>query len=181
MAHLPIWYLGQVPSSVCDAALAEFMAIEPRDAAMGVAGDTHNHSQRSTTIRFAQDDHWFGHALFGHGIAGNRACAWGFEVDRREAVQFAEYGDGQHYDWHVDTFPLAGLDSDRKVTVVCLMNDPSEFVGGEFEIRLYAPYTAPLSKGSVIAFPSMLEHRVAPVTSGKRYSATMWLGGPRFR
>jgi PKHD-type hydroxylase len=62
-----------------------------------------------------------------------------------------------------------------------LLNDPAEFTGGEFQIRLYSEYTAPLVKGSVIAFPSFLEHRVVPVTSGVRKSATMWLRGPRFR
>jgi PKHD-type hydroxylase len=114
-------------------------------------------------------------------IAGNRACQWEFHVTDNENIQFAEYGPEQHYHWHVDVFPLSGLPLDRKLTVVCLLNDPAEFTGGEFQIRLYSEYTAPLVKGSVIAFPSFLEHRVVPVTSGVRKSATMWLRGPRFR
>jgi PKHD-type hydroxylase len=48
-------------------------------------------------------------------------------------------------------------------------------------MRLYSEYTAPLVKGSMIAFPSILEHRVTPVLSGVRYSATMWFNGPRFK
>ena len=71
--------------------------------------------------------------------------------------------------------------TDRKITVICLMNDPSEFEGGELQIRLYGDFTPELKKGSLIAFPSVLEHRVTPVTKGVRYSATMWLSGPRFR
>jgi PKHD-type hydroxylase len=63
--------------------------------------------------------------------------------------------------------------------VVCLLNDG--FEGGEFEVRLYNDYKAPLVKGTMIAFPSILEHRVLPVLSGLRYSATMWFSGPRFR
>jgi predicted 2-oxoglutarate/Fe(II)-dependent dioxygenase YbiX len=38
-----------------------------------------------------------------------------------------------------------------------------------------------MSHGTIIAFPPILEHRVIPVTSGVRYSATMWFNGPRFR
>jgi PKHD-type hydroxylase len=94
-------------------------------------------------------------------------------------VQFAEYGPEQHYAWHTDTFALAGKPTDRKITIVCLLND--EFEGGQFQVRLYNDYTAPLEKGTIIAFPSILEHRVIPVTSGIRYSATMWFSGPRFR
>lgn len=181
MAHLPIWYLGSVPPAVCDAALADLKTIEPRDAAMGMHGDSHNHQQRNTTIRFANEDHWFGQILFGHGVVANRVCNWDFEITHHESVQLAEYAPGQHYDWHVDTFFLSGAPTDRKVTVVCLLSDPAEYEGGDLELRFYAEYPAPLQKGSMIAFPSLLEHRVRPVVSGQRYSATMWLQGSRFK
>jgi PKHD-type hydroxylase len=108
-------------------------------------------------------------------------CGWQYDVDGREAIQFAQYGPDQHYGWHVDVFPLAGKATDRKITTVCLLNDPSEFEGGQFQVRLYQEYSAPLEKGSVIAFPSILEHRVTPVLSGLRYTATIWFHGPRFR
>jgi PKHD-type hydroxylase len=61
------------------------------------------------------------------------------------------------------------------------LNDPKEFLGGEFKVRLYQEYIAPLQKGSVVAFPSILGHCVTPVISGVRYSATMWLNGEKFR
>jgi len=81
----------------------------------------------------------------------------------------------------VDNFPLQGLDLDRKITVVCLLSELTEFSAGELQIRLYSDYSAPLVKGSVIAFPSILQHRVTPVTFGLRKTATMWLSGPKFR
>lgn len=179
--HQPIWYLGSIPAEVCDLAYAEYMKLTPRDATMGSNGEDVSHLNRNTTVRFAGSDHWFGHMLRGYGLKANKECHWGFEITDHEAVQFAQYGVDQHYDWHVDNFPLAGLPTDRKVSVVCLMNDPSEFEAGELQIRLYADYTAPLVKGSVIAFPSVLQHRVTPVTAGMRASATMWLNGPRFK
>ena len=65
--------------------------------------------------------------------------------------------------------------------MVCLLNDPTEFEGGAFVMRLYSEYFPDLVKGSNIAIPSILEHQVIPVTSGIRKSATIWTYGPRFK
>jgi PKHD-type hydroxylase len=71
---------------------------------------------------------------------------------------------------------------DRKITVVCLLNNIQEFRGGEFEMKFKSELYCPaLKKGSVIAFPSFISHRVAPVMQGARYTATLWLTGPKFR
>ena len=181
MAHLPIWFLGSVPQDTCDKAHAEFLLLPTQDATMGVDGTDRSHLNRNTTVRFAAQGHWFGDIMHNFGVDANKTCAWGYDINAGEAVQFAEYGPEQHYGWHVDNFPLAGHDKDRKVSVVCLLSDPAEFQAGELQLRLYSEYTAPLVKGSVIAFPSILEHRVTPVTAGLRATATMWLSGPRFR
>jgi PKHD-type hydroxylase len=148
---------------------------------MGVDGKELAHAHRNTEVRFAPDDYWFSRNMREFALTANSACKWDYLIEGQEAIQFAKYGPEQHYNWHVDNFPLCGRDTDRKVTVVCLLNDPTEFAGGDFQIRLYSEYTAPLGKGSMIAFPSILEHRVVPVLSGTRYSATMWLNGPRFK
>jgi PKHD-type hydroxylase len=181
MSHLPIWYLGEVPIEECDKAFSDLLAITPKDATMGKDGEAKDHLTRSTTVRFAPKDHWFGQVMLKFGNLANANCNWGWNIDNYEAIQFAEYGEGQHYHWHVDNFPLSGASIDRKVSVVCLMNDPSEFEGGVLQFRLYEEYTPELKKGSIIAFPSVVEHRVLPVTKGIRYSATMWINGPRFR
>jgi PKHD-type hydroxylase len=179
--HLPIWYLGRIPEAVCDAALAEFQAIGFKDAVMGVNGDIQDHKKRNTSICFAPNDHWFGGIMLKHGLIGNEKCDWQYGVDGHEAIQFAKYEPGQHYDWHVDVFPLSGLQIERKLTVICLLSDVYDFNGGDLFLKLYQEYQAPLEKGSLIAFPSQLEHKVTPVISGVRYSATMWLNGPRGR
>lgn len=181
MTHLPIWYLGKLPVEVCDQARQELMALPMQEAAMGIDGDVKIESQRNTSVVFAPFDFWLGKDMERHAAQANKECGWDYDIPSREAIQFAQYGVNQHYDWHVDVFPLSGQSTDRKISVVCLLNDPSEFEGGDFQIRLYSQYTAPLEKGSIIAFPSILEHRVTPVTSGVRYSATMWFHGPRFK
>lgn len=181
MSHKPIWYLKQLPVEVCDRAVEELLLLPTKDASMGENSEHSNHSQRNTTVRFADSDNWFGFVLHGIGREANQFCQWGYEITNYENVQFAEYGLNQHYDWHIDVFPLGFQEFDRKVSIVCLLSDPSEFEGGELQIKLYDQYTAPLKKGSVIAFPSILEHRVVPVTSGLRRSATVWMNGPKFK
>ena len=37
-----------------------------------------------------------------------------------------------------------------------------------------------LEEGSIIVFPSFLQHRVAPITKGIRYSLVAWFLGPPF-
>jgi PKHD-type hydroxylase len=179
--HLPIWLLGKVPSEVCDIAVKEFELIEPMDAAMGETGENVSHFHRNTSVRFAEQDNWFGGILYEHVLKANVTNQWDYEISFHENIQYAKYGVNQHYNWHVDNFPLSGKPFERKITAICLLNDPSEFEGGEFQVKLYQEYSAPLEKGSIIAFPSMLEHRVTPVTSGLRISATLWAGGKRCR
>lgn len=179
--HLPIWYVGNIPSSVCDAATQEFLEIPSRNAVMGSQGEHENKQQRDTVLRFAPEGHWFAGILAEHGKTANEKMGWDYNLTGHENLQFGSYGPDGHYDWHTDHFPLAGLPVERKVSVVCLMSDPSEYEGGDLQIRLYQDYTAELKKGDMIAFPSMLEHRVVPVKSGMRNSAVIWLNGPRMK
>jgi PKHD-type hydroxylase len=173
--------LGQLPANLCDRLVAEFKAQGLKDAAMGEGGETTNHGHRNTAVKFAQPGHWFAQYLVEQGHFANRHCGWDYHLTGEECLQFAQYAPGQHYDWHTDTFTLSGNPIERKVTAVCLLSDPSEYEGGEFQMRLYQQYSPPLAKGTIIAFPSILEHRVTPVTKGERLSATVWMNGPRFR
>jgi PKHD-type hydroxylase len=179
--HKPLWYLKELPEDFCDLAIKDFSIIQPADARMGQFAETENHQQRNTTVRFVDNGHWLPYIMHGIAREANQVCGWGYDITSFENLQFAEYGIDQHYDWHIDFFPLSEKELDRKVSVVCLMSDPAEFEGGDFEVRLYGTYKVPLKKGSVVAFPSILEHRVTPVTSGVRYSSTIWMNGPKFK
>ena len=179
--HLPVWYIQSIDYALCDKAADEFSRLSKKDAAMGIDGDVQNEQQRKTKLAFAPLDHWLSETMEKFAHEANEHCKWGYIVNSKECIQYAEYGEGQHYDWHVDVFPLSGAETDRKISVVCLLNDPSEWEGGDFEIRLYSTYYPKLKKGDMIAFPSILEHRVTPAKNGTRKSATLWLSGPRFR
>lgn len=177
------YFVGRIPPSVCDVATNEFEAIAPYDAQMNPEDNlVTDHQRRSTTLRAAEPWNWFSGILYQCGLEGNSKEGWNYLVDTQEQVQFATYEEGQHYNWHIDTFLLSGRPLDRKVTVVCLMNDPSEFEGGELQFNVHGQYfTAELKKGSYIAFPSFILHRVTPVTKGVRKTATLWLSGPAFK
>ena len=61
-----------------------------------------------------------------------------------------------------------------------------DYEGGEFEVVRCRKGevevdTMDKSMGTVILFPSVLEHRVLPVTRGVRYSLVAWFSGPAFR
>ena len=97
-----------------------------------------------------------------------------------EPLQVAQYGEGQHYDWHLD-IGNGGL-SVRKISFIAQLTDPADYEGGAVEIlTAMEPHAMPRPLGSVIVFPSYLLHRVAPVTRGLRHSLVGWIGGPHFR
>lgn len=181
MNHKPMWYLGEITSEECDKAVEEFMKLPAKAASMGEDGEYSNNSHRNTTVRFVEPDHWLTPLMRGFGAGANEACQWGYDLTGNENIQFAQYCIGQHYGWHVDNFPLGYQKVDRKVTVVVLLSNPKDYRGGDLFIRLYKDYRPELKKGSVIAFPSILEHMVTPVTEGVRFSAAMWINGPCFK
>ena len=101
-----------------------------------------------------------------------------------EAMQLGLYReeDNGHYDWHVDGTALDNT-VPRKLSIVMLLSDPSEFEGGEFQIKTTTDVaeTLEMKKGRAWFFPSYMLHRVAPVTKGVRKSLVLWVGGPQFR
>ena len=56
----------------------------------------------------------------------------------------------------------------------------SNFEGGDFEMRELENKVPRLEEGSIIVFPSFMEHRVVSVTKGIRYSLVVWYLGPPF-
>ncbi len=71
---------------------------------------------------------------------------------------------------------------DRKLSVVIQLSPRESYEGGTFEFSTAAhPGAAFEPRGSVLIFPSFLQHRVLPVTSGIRHSLVTWVEGPQWR
>lgn len=87
-----------------------------------------------------------------------------------------------HYSWHTD-MAMSDNNVPRKLSMSLLLSDPSEFEGGNLEIKGIndEPMNLELRKGRAWFFPSWVLHRVSPVTRGVRKSLVVWVGGPPFK
>jgi PKHD-type hydroxylase len=101
-----------------------------------------------------------------------------------EPMQLGLYTEDKqgHYNWHTDASP-ADNHTPRKLSMAMLLSDPSEFEGGEFQVKTNndEAQTLECKRGRAWFFPSYTLHRVAPVTKGMRRSLVLWIGGPPFR
>lgn len=101
-----------------------------------------------------------------------------------EPIQLGVYhaSDNGHYNWHTDAGSV-DRNVPRKLSIVMLLSEPSEFEGGEFQVKQYDDEvkTLEIKKGRAWFFPSYMLHRVAPVTKGTRRSLVLWVGGPAFK
>jgi PKHD-type hydroxylase len=99
-----------------------------------------------------------------------------------EAFQYTIYdgAEGGHYNWHVDL----GKESiePRKISLSLQLSDPSLYRGCDLVLEAGGgAYVAEKARGTLIAFPSYVLHRVTPVESGIRKSLVIWVSGPEFR
>jgi len=117
-----------------------------------------------------------------------------FELCGIPYIQYAEYHQGGHHDFHMDVnfdqpapsqFDWRINEYFRKLTIVILLTQPEvDFGGGEIHVNMSmerTPYDVPMGKGSVLLFPSWILHKVCPVTWGVRKTLTTWVLGPKFR
>lgn len=131
-------------------------------------------------IEQAEDSAWLYQKIAELADTANKEM-WNFDIwGYHDNLQYTTYyGDGGHYDWHLDLGP--GL-SNRKLSVVLQLSDPSEYVGGDLQMNIGGSIlTVPKSKGLLCFFPSFLLHRVTPLSSGTRTSLVTWLCGANLR
>jgi len=113
--------------------------------------------------------------------------AFGVDLWHLHEMQFTEYNaeDEGYYNWHIDTFLDGKNPSQRKLSMVIQLSDPNDYEGGVFEMQPWFMEPPPVDKlktqGTVVVFPSLIRHRVTPVTKGTRYSLVAWMEGPKWR
>ena len=117
-------------------------------------------------------------------VAGANRDAFDFALDDfAESAQIARYGaTGRgHFDWHSD-IGAGALAARRKLTIVVQLSDPADYAGGRLELQPDSSVqAADTAQGTATIFPSFVLHRVTPVTTGTRWSLTLWAHGPTFR
>jgi len=126
----------------------------------------------------------------------NKQAGWKYDITGAEDMQITRYKKGGFYCFHRDGKGdhLSAYDipdkefmhgNVRKLSMTVLLNDNYE--GGEFQFATYNKEKCEISApefnkiGSIVVFPSGMEHRVAPVTKGIRYSLVVWFVGPPFK
>ena len=136
---------------------------------------------RSCTVRWL-DAEWLEALLWEYVVKANER---GFcvDVERRSEIQLIEYVAEQNagYDWHHDVQWNGQSGLDRKVSLTVQLSRSDEYEGGDFEFDEVKTNADFRSKGTVLAFPSYLRHRVHPITSGTRRALVAWFFGPRWR
>ena len=169
----------------CRQIIASGRAQKPQQAQVGInkPGGGTNTKKRVTTIS------WIPFQEMGHMyqdlnkfIQQANENHFGFgDIRVTEQAQFTEYPEGGFYDWHMDCdVNMQHEPPVRKISMTLLLNDPSEFEGGDLELMAPGKY-AKLKQGHAICFASFLNHRVNPVTRGMRQSLVVWFGGKAFR
>lgn len=136
---------------------------------------------RDTDVLFYEWNHPLSCVLQYYILQANRYAGWLYQVDDFQNVQLGRYTEGGHYNWHKDTAVPNENGTQRKLSAVLLLNEQPEYEGGLLELKDSDNTTPMTKKGSIIVFPSFLEHRVTPVTKGERFTAVCWAIGPTFR
>jgi PKHD-type hydroxylase len=183
-----IWQMwsGGLDDTTIDNIITECSEYPLHNATIGENGYTTNDKYRSSEVRWIDSANSLSSSILWNYAKEANRNAFGFDVDYLNDIQFTTYNasDGGKYDWHHDTFWGNTSQYDRKVTVVIQLTEPSEYEGGElqFDTQYEQPNKVDLmKKGTVIAFPSFIPHRVTQLTSGVRKSLVGWIEGPKFR
>lgn len=117
-------------------------------------------------------------------VRSSNRTNFGFDLVAPFDIQFTEYHGTENgrYGWHHDVRLNHQAAYDRKLSVVVQLSDRADYEGGDFEFMgVQHPGKVFEPRGSILLFPSFLQHRVLPVTSGVRYSLVTWVECPQWR
>ena len=133
-------------------------------------------------------EQWIVDAIWPFMEVANELSGQMFDIERVEDIQVTKYKPGCFYEFHVDSYSSHHFKDShgnvRKLSMTVQLND--DYEGGEFQVARCCRgklqiETMEKAKGTVIVFPSSLEHQVKKVTSGERYSIVAWFKGPPLR
>ena len=86
-----------------------------------------------------------------------------------------------HYNWHADSNGDPAQSTTRKLSMILMLSEYTDYKGGAFQERLSGAIVShKLNRGDILVIPSYALHRVKPVLSGTRKTIVSWLGGPQW-
>jgi PKHD-type hydroxylase len=150
----------------------------------GVGGVVNNNIRRSELnwVNNSQETKWVFSKL-ADVVSSLNAKFFRFDLTGfGEPLQFTNYDSSEHgmYGWHIDAGKTG---PNRKLSIVMQLSDPSEYEGGNLELKPHGEEVFKIKKqrGLIVAFPSWTLHQVTPVTQGNRQSLVAWITGPAFK
>ena len=170
----------------CDAVIEKAGQYSIQSATVGFdEAQRDDQAYRSSTIRWLDPDNEaeLVKTLMRYVHASNRTN-FGMDIVAPYDLQYTEYHGTAHgkYDWHHDVWLESPRPYARKLSFVVQLSEPEDYEGGAFEFfGLQQPGATFAPRGSMLIFPSFLQHRVLPVTKGIRRSLVSWVEGPRWR
>lgn len=129
-------------------------------------------------IEMTDETQWVYDKIAGAVAIANREY-FNFELlGITHSLQLLHYksSDKGFYTWHTDVGH--GSASTRKISVVVMLSEPTDYVGGNLILNnLGEEITADKERGSVHMFPSYVLHTVTPVEEGERWVLVVWVHG----
>jgi len=142
------------------------------------------------------NEQWAIDLVWPYMLEANENAGWNYDITAVESMQITKYKPGSFYAWHrdgpSDCLSVYNMPDNkfmhgkvRKLSMTILLN--GNYQGGEFQFSHYNKLDNKIetpdfkNAGSVIVFPSWIEHQVTPVTKGTRYSLVAWFVGPPFK
>ena len=182
------YYTNRFSKEQCELIINEGLKLPGQKAALGVNGEGENNDYRKSNIHFIKREHiqfaWLFDEMWKMAIECNHDW-FGFHLTKLDFMQLAEYDaayEGE-YKKHHDVFWVNGTQYHRKLSAVVQLSDPNDYDGGDLKIyNQNEPLdsNAIRGQGSVVFFPSFIEHQAEKVTKGKRYSLAIWFDGPHW-
>lgn len=150
----------------------------------GVGGTINPEIRRSELnwVNHNQETSWIFERL-AHVVSSLNSQFFRFDLTGfGEPIQLTNYNSSEHgmYGWHVD---FGSNGPSRKLSLVMQLSDPSDYEGGNLELKPHGNDTIKIKKqrGLIAVFPSWTLHQVTPVTQGSRQSLVSWITGPAFK
>lgn len=186
-----IWQLweSELSDDTINNIINECMLYTPEEAKTGQGKDSKKRDIRRSTVRWINPNDkgsMFIERILWHYATHANRNVFGVEIKNIFDIQYTIYeGTNEgYYDWHFDTFWGNDSTNDRKLSITIQLSDGDDYKGGDF--LLDPQYEAPdpkalRKKGSIFVFPSVIRHKVEPVTSGTRKSLVAWVEGPKWK
>ena len=202
-----IVYPEAVSAELCDKIVLTGEKIDPKPGKVatenGFDVNTDKRSDKIAIIPHHTDTKWLYDELWEIVLEINRQN-WGYNIEALEELQYSQYFKDHFFGWHRDTIDTVGRlsksnrpDLTRKISLSIQLSDPTEYSGGVLELNqneMGDPETPDTSdtktrsgeidiremaasRGSIIAFPSIIRHRVSPIRHGCRKALVAWVGG----